>query len=685
MSKPIRQRAAVHKAACSIIRVLDKLRDVRSKHLRKPDKTAYYSGAYQSELNLSVVDDLDSIRTFAFYLPQFHRIPENDEWWGEGFTEWTNTSKAKPAFKGHYQPRAPHRDIGYYDLSSKESLAKQIDIAKSHGLTGFAFYYYWFSGKRLLEKPMDILYNNKDLDISYCAIWANENWTRTWDGLETDILVKQEYSESDDESFIKDLKKYLSDDRYLRVSDKPVVVVYAPSLLPNPKKTFDAWRRVAKREGIGEILIWICRTRNNDARGLGILDCIDGEIEFPPHNNNINPFRMVSNSGKVACLYDYHGLVERKIKDTMTGGVERPVHKTAMLGWDNAARRANFSSFCRFSYHDYCRWLSANREYTKRVFPKEERVMFINAWNEWAEGTYLEPDSKYGYSGINATTQVLIKHPCCGYRYLHEGCDRFEFDGDMRVAVQLHLFYPELLPEVIGYLNRIPIHFDLLISSDSEEKLESIAGVLGECNARHVFTDVLTNIGRDAYPFLYQMKKYGRDYDLICHIHTKKSNHQVSNDFGDRWRQYLLDNLFGLEGEDYVSNVLGVFSQYPEVGMVFPETYRPLKDWIEWGANQSKVEEIMHRLCDGYPEMPDSPEFPAGNMFWARCDSIMDLVDLDWSVEDFDVESGQVDGTTAHALERAWTFAIQLSGYTWVNYTHGGTSSSRFSKYLKNQ
>ena len=166
-----------------------------------------YNSKYEKNIDFSKYKT--DIKTLTFYLPQFHTIKENDEWWGEGFTEWTNTKKSLPRFEGHYQPRTPHKDIGYYTLDNKETIKKQVELAKMHGIYGFCFYYYWFSGKRLLEKPVDIFLDNKDIDFPFCLCWANENWTKTWDGLNNDILIGQKYSKSDYKKFIVDIKKYI--------------------------------------------------------------------------------------------------------------------------------------------------------------------------------------------------------------------------------------------------------------------------------------------------------------------------------------------------------------------------------------------------------------------------------------------------------------------------------------------
>ena len=212
-----------------------------------------YTSIYQDNIDFSKYDT--DIKTLVFYLPQYHTFKENDEWWGKGFMEWTNTKKAKPLFDGHYQPRTPHKDFGYYTLDNIETIKKQVKLAKQHKIYGFIFYYYWFSGKRLMEKPVDLFLKDKSIDFPFCFCWANENWTRTWDGLEDDVLIKQDYKKDDYRKFIKDIKKYLLDDRYIKIDGKPVIMIYNPDAIPNYKELVTKWRKYAQEEGIEDLYI----------------------------------------------------------------------------------------------------------------------------------------------------------------------------------------------------------------------------------------------------------------------------------------------------------------------------------------------------------------------------------------------------------------------------------------------
>ncbi|MBU6437840.1 MAG: glycoside hydrolase family 99-like domain-containing protein, partial [Betaproteobacteria bacterium] len=196
----------------------------------------------------------ENIRLVAFYLTQFHPTPENDRWWGKGFTEWTNVTKAAPLFKGHYQPHLP-TDLGFYDLRLREVRHEQIALAKSHGIGGFCYHYYWFSGTRLLNQPLDDMLQDPQSDMPYCLCWANENWTRRWNAAEHEVLIAQKYAPDDDLNFIKSLEPHFRDSRYIRIDGAPFLIVYRPQHLPSARRSAEIWRQYCLDVGIGPIHI----------------------------------------------------------------------------------------------------------------------------------------------------------------------------------------------------------------------------------------------------------------------------------------------------------------------------------------------------------------------------------------------------------------------------------------------
>jgi lipopolysaccharide biosynthesis protein len=357
------------------------------------------------------------LRAIAFYLPQFHPIQENDEWWGPGFTEWTNVAKAKPLFKGHYQPHLP-ADLGFYDLRNPESRQQQADLARANGIHGFCYWHYWFNGRRILERPFNEVLSSGEPDFPFMLCWANENWTRTWDGGEHHQLLTQNYSAEDDRHHIRSLFPAFRDPRYIRVEGKPVFGVYRTGLVPDMAKTAQLWRDEAARAGIGDLYLvridsldW----ERPDPRTQGMDAAVefqpDGVLGVPKQRPTL-PVRMFNRylrPGHNRRMHDFH-----RYDDLMRAAIERrqsPPPWTVFPGltpaWDNSARRAVGSRVFTGSTPElYGQWLSTIVDSFAPPTPAENFI-FINAWNEWAEGNHLEPDTKWGRAYLEATKAAL--------------------------------------------------------------------------------------------------------------------------------------------------------------------------------------------------------------------------------------------------------------------------------------
>ena len=346
-------------------------------------------------------------RLVAFYLPQFHPIPENDLWWGAGFTEWANVCRGAPQFDGHYQPRVP-AELGYYDLVREPAVRRrQAALARLHGIEAFCFYFYWFAQKRLLEQPLIDFAEDAAIDFPFCLAWANENWSRRWDGLDQEILIGQEHSPEDDLAFIERVSVYLKNPRYLRIDGKPLLLVYRPSLLPAPKETAARWRRWCRDNGVGEICLAYTQSfETADPAEFGF----DAAVGFPPNNSNLAPLRAAPKglrpdfAGK---LYDWRAFVRRSEDYPLP---DYTLFRGVNPSWDNTARRGKSATVLVGSNPaDYRRWLeNAVADTTARFSNPQERLIFLNAWNEWAEGAYLEPDEKHGYAFLEATRAALV-------------------------------------------------------------------------------------------------------------------------------------------------------------------------------------------------------------------------------------------------------------------------------------
>jgi len=354
------------------------------------------------------------IRPLAFYLPQFHPIPENDAWWGPGFTEWTNAVSTAPRFAGHYQPHLP-ADLGFYDLRLLESRIAQSEIARAYGVHGFCFYHYWFNGRRVLERPVDDMLSTGRPDFPFCLCWANENWTRRWDGLEQEVLLAQRYSPEDDLGHIRSLLRYFKDARYITVDGKPLFLVYRLSQLPAPAATLRLWREEAVRAGLPGL--YLCNVESAPTEhGLAAHCGADAAVEFAPDWGQL-PGRQyqwrrrppwfrsrplpafVENK-----VYDYGSLAANMLAKPAAPYLRYP-GVTPM--WDNSARRKQDATILTGSTPElYERWLAA---VLARFQPRspQENFIFLNAWNEWAEGNHLEPCAKWGRRYLEATCRVL--------------------------------------------------------------------------------------------------------------------------------------------------------------------------------------------------------------------------------------------------------------------------------------
>lgn len=359
-------------------------------------------------------------RLIAINLPQFHPFKENDEWWGKGFTEWTNVVKAHPRFKGHYQPHLP-ADTGFYDLRLPEAREMQADMARKYGIYGFCYYHYWFNGKQLMERPINEIVESGQPNFPFMLCWANENWTRAWNGETKEILIEQKYSHQDDIEHIDFLcKNIFKDPRYIKINGKPFFAVYRPNSIPNIAQTLSTWRTVAKKYGL-DLYLGFMRPIKGQEESLIKLG-FDVSIDFQPHmevrkkwwldlNAWIDCFRehvLKKKNYIMPTLFDYNKYVD------IVKSQANPNYKQfpgITPSWDNAARRIgkSFYALTNSTPSAYGKWLQYILD-TFTPYSTEENFVFVNAWNEWAEGNHLEPDQKWGLNYLEETKKQLDKN-----------------------------------------------------------------------------------------------------------------------------------------------------------------------------------------------------------------------------------------------------------------------------------
>ncbi|MDR1952220.1 MAG: glycoside hydrolase family 99-like domain-containing protein [Elusimicrobiota bacterium] len=362
------------------------------------------------------------IKLLAFYLPQFYPIEQNSRNYCQGFTEWFNVTKATPLFKDHYQPRLPI-DVGFYDLSHEDIMFRQIELAKLYGVYGFCAYYYWFSGEKLLDKPFNNYLKNKSLDFPFCFCWALENWTRKWDAGDKEVIMRQEFKSGDVEKFFYDIEPYWRDARYIKIDGKILLVVYKPHLFDKEtvKTFFESLRKLAEENNVGELYLIYARTSEMFESEFHSQDTaewgFDAYADFPPHNLRSNKNKELNvpdkkifgyvNPNFDGRIYDMESYVKNEIYLNDKNDVYN-LFKACFPSWDNTPRFPNNGSVLfGLTPELYKQWLKYCLSWTKKYHKKDEQIVFINAWNEWAEGAHLEPDRKYGYAYLQATRDAL--------------------------------------------------------------------------------------------------------------------------------------------------------------------------------------------------------------------------------------------------------------------------------------
>jgi lipopolysaccharide biosynthesis protein len=595
------------------------------------------------------IDQDSTVKFIAFYLPQFHEIEENNKWWGEGFTEWTNVKRAKPLYPGHRQPKIPG-ELGYYDLSSVEVIRKQVRLASAYGVHGFCLYFYWFEGKTLLEKPLELISNHHDIPVNFCLCWANENWTRSWDGLENDILIGQNHSAEDDINFIAHISRYLADPRYIRVDSKPLLIVYRPSLLPNPQETVLRWRQWCNDNGIGDIFVAMAHSFDTiDPRSIG-FDCA---IEFAPNNMGLaklDPQSIGCADSFAGGVFDWNSLVERS---RSYRAEPYPLIRCINPGWDNSPRKGERASVLVNNSPRMFVELAENAYMHTCTNESTPKYVFINAWNEWAEGAILEPTYQRGYAFLEALRQAQANALSRHRLNKHD-----QQPGLLTTALAVHAYYPDLLPEIFSYIESIncEFSFDLIVITTTGDKLDVCKRMLPESLRPVPILIAEENRGRDVRPFLETLSLlYRAGIKYVCKIHTKKSLHRED---GDRWRKVFYDALLCNHAIEVIRAIH--VKNADRVALLAPPDHL-LSIGTYLGHNEKSVIRLGSRLGFTIEEIVHS-YFPAGSMYWATVQALVPLLSL-VDCDKFQYETGQTDGTYAHAIERIISLVVRRTGY----------------------
>ena len=349
------------------------------------------------------------IRPIAFHLPQYHPIPENDEWWGKGFTEWTNTAKAKPLFPGHYQPHVP-ADLGFYDLRLAEARAAQAEMAKRYGFEGFCYYHYWFGGKQLLERPFAEILKSGEPDFGFCVCWANQTWTGIWHGAPKRTLIEQTYPGNEDyRKHFEYLLPAFLDKRHITVDGKPVFLIYSPLEVPEVRRTMDLWREMASKAGLNGLFLvgvagphWNPKEHGFDASVSPGLPKLRGWVSWrTPVKRLLQKYQKMKGWPTV---HSYEKILS-DLLNRPAPGIEN--YPCVIPNWDNSSRSGSNGLVLHGSTPELFRRHFRDALELAKDLPEERRFVFVKSWNEWAEGNHLEPDLKYGHAYLRVVAEEM--------------------------------------------------------------------------------------------------------------------------------------------------------------------------------------------------------------------------------------------------------------------------------------
>ena len=547
--------------------------------------------------------------------------------------EWQIIGKKKPLFTGHNQPR--NLDVNYINynhtnITKIEFIKKQIKLAKNHGIFGFAINYYWFSGKKLFDDPINIFLENKDINFPFFLIWKNDKYELNCEERKKSIIMENKYKSDDAFKLISDIKKYLISKYYIKINKKPILAIYEPLEIPNLSLFLCNLRKHAKNLGINKILVLGTMNKIEDINYTSLFDYC---FEFPPKNINIrNIIYKMKNQYK-----------------------NNKVYRGLMLEWDNILQNKRPKIF--FDYSSKKLYFLIRLLIKSTIIPQKKRnnYIFVNGWNNWKEGSYLEPDNKYGYASLNALSKAIFK-----LEYKKVNYNLKNLSSICQVAIQAHIFYEDLIIDIINKTNNIPIKYDIFISTTSLEMRNSIKNyVTQNSKANEYEIIILENKGRDVLPLLIQLKHKIKKYKYVCHIHSKKS--KTCPNIGISWRNYLYNNLLG--NKKIVSEILSDFENNNKLGFIFPEPFYEIirQKHILTKGTLKYMKYVLYKLFPNY-SIGDQLDFPAGNMFWARSSAIFQIFEFTFSKKFFK-EEDQINDTIMHGIERIWLYLVKLNGY----------------------
>lgn len=547
----------------------------------------------------------------------------------------------KPIDIKYDQPRTRSTNITQNINKNLNIIKNQIQLAKSHGIYGFAISYNGSSGKNEMDDIFDI-FNNNEINFHFFLTLEDDNYKKLMEDINNQEL-KEEFFETN----FKNIKKFIMLPNYIKINKMPALGIYITSDISITSKVISIFQKYSLEYGIGQLMIFgflnefTNITKIEDFQKLESFKLV---LMFPQ--------KKYKNEDKIKNQYFsfYNYLLYEHIKLNNETRINN-YYRCSILGYHDS----------QFIFNDFSPeiFYILNKiiiNYTKHYFNNSNQIFFINSWNNWNKGSYLEPDEKYGYASLNSLSKSIYNLSYINiitFKILNEKCI---------LAVHVHIYYEELIGEIIEKTNNIPIKFDLFISTDSTFKKEFIIKkIKNRTKANYHEIKIFKNKGRDVLPFILQIKNVIRNYKYICHLHTKKSVHCA---LGDEWRSYLFNNLLG--STQIVSEILSDFEMSDNLGIIFPEIF--YKILLSLGKNLIykfhllSMNYLIRKINPGYKIIEKKSDFPVGNMFWARTIAIHQIFEENIEKK-FTKEKGQIDFTIMHSIERIWVYIAKLNGY----------------------
>lgn len=583
------------------------------------------------------------IKAISIYLPNFYSINATNNVNNKDLNSLNFLEKGNPLFKGHHQPRSRKIDNYLYNYNQENSktIKKQIKLAKSHGIYGFAIYYYWSNGKTIFNRPLNLIYESK-IKFHYMLIWKNENILNE----NNEVLLEQKYEENYEEKFILDIEKYLKDERYIKIDGKPIIGIFNLNNIPKIDNLISIWRTKSKELRIGDIFIILCLNQANNDR-IYNSKLFDGAYKSPPYDIPENT--IIKNTRNNFTYYYglfYSNIFENKKLENF------PIFKGSVIEWDKTLIDKKGTIYGEYNTELFFLMNKMLIKWTKDNYNENHRFIFINAWNNYYEGTYLEPDEKFGYGSINAFSKALFN-----ISYRNNNYNISSLKEECLVAVQAHIFYDDLTGEIINKINNIPVKFDLYITTTDNKKMKIILNYIKtHLKANNYTITVVNNSKEDVFPLLIQMEEIILKYKYFCHIHSKKTG---NSKLGLNWRRYLLNNLLG--DSEVISDILSDFENYEKLGFIFPQNFQMnIGITMDWFTNFNKYQNsLLDILFPGqlYKVTEKYFDFPAGTMFWARTKSIYQLFQSD------KIKEMLKNSFYPYVIERTLLFVVKINGY----------------------